>query len=378
MSDNTPGLTEMTANTDAPGRRVFNFGAGPAMLPIEVMRQAREELLDWQGTGISVIEMSHRSKHFASIVEDSESDLRELLDIPDSHAVLFLQGGASSQFAMVPMNLQPVDGIADYVHTGIWSGKAIDEARKFGDVNVAASAADNNFTEIPAVEDWCMSDDAAYVYYTDNETIGGLEFPEIPVSNGTLLVSDMTSNFLSRKIDVSRFAVIIAGSQKNIGPAGLVIVIVKKDLLGQARSGTPSLYDYAIQDGAGSLYNTPPTFTWYMAGLVFKWVKQRGGVAAMLERSMERSSRLYEYIDNSEFYSNPVAVANRSRMNIPFTLADDKLNDDFLAESKRAGLIELKGHRSVGGMRASLYNAMPVEGVDTLISFMSDFSRKYG
>ena len=368
----------MTANTKPNGGRVFNFGAGPAMLPTEVMRQAEEELLDWHGTGLSVIEMSHRSKQFASIVEESESDLRELLKVPDTHSILFLQGGASSQFAMVPMNLLPEDGVADYVKTGIWSGKAIAEAKKFGRVNVVASGEEADFREVPDASTWKVSENPAYFYYTDNETIGGLEFPDVPQIEGVPLVSDMTSNFLSRDIDVSRFAVVIAGSQKNIGPAGLVIVIVNKSLLGRARSGTPSLYDYAVQHESNSLYNTPPTFTWYMAGLVFKWVKQRGGVAAMQKQSLERSSRLYDYIDNSGYYKNPIAQAYRSRMNIPFTLPDENLNDLFLAGSKEAGLVELKGHRSVGGMRASLYNAMPIEGVDALISFMSDFSRKHG
>ena len=357
-------------------RGVFNFGAGPAMLPAAVMRRAQEELLDWQGTGISVIEMSHRSKHFAGIVEESESDLRELLDIPDSHRVLFLQGGASSQFAMVPMNLLGAGQTADYVHTGIWSGKAIKEAKRFGNINIAASSEANNFMSIPATSEWDLDDTAAYIYFTDNETIGGLEFPSIPDIGKVPLVSDMTSNFLSRPLDVSRFAAVFAGSQKNIGPAGLVIVIVKEDLIGKAGDGVPSLYDYAIQDREKSLYNTPPTFTWYMAGLVFKWVKAQGGIAAMQSLSEQKSSMLYDFIDESGFYANPVVPEFRSRMNIPFTLANDELNESFLSQAKDAGLVELKGHRSVGGMRASLYNAMPVEGVSKLLDFMREFERK--
>ena len=358
-------------------RGVFNFGAGPAMLPAAVMRLAQEELLDWQGTGISVIEMSHRSKHFAGIVEESENDLRELLDIPDSHRVLFLQGGASSQFAMVPMNLLEDGQTADYIHTGIWSGKAIKEAKRFGKVNIAASSEQDNFLNIPARSEWDMSDEAAYAYFTDNETIGGLEFSAIPDTGNVPLVSDMTSNFLSRPLDVSRFAAIFAGSQKNIGPAGLVIVIVREDLLGKAGDGVPSLYDYAIQNRENSLYNTPPTFTWYMAGLVFKWVKEQGGIAAMQALSEKKSSMLYDYIDQSEFYANPITPEFRSRMNIPFTLANDELNDSFLSQAKDAGLVELKGHRSVGGMRASLYNAMPVAGVNSLLGFMREFERNY-
>lgn len=377
MKKSNPASAEMTAS-ESKQQKIFNFGAGPAMLPAAVMEQAKEELLDWHSTGISVIEMSHRSQHFASIVEESESDLRGLLNIPDSHSVLFLQGGASSQFAMVPMNLLHEGYSADYIHTGIWSGKAISEAKKFGSINIAASSEADNFLKVPGRDSWSLNQNAAYVYYTDNETIGGLEFPEPPDVGDVPLVSDMTSNFLSRKFDISKFAVVIAGSQKNIGPAGLIIVIVRKDLLGQANKGTPSLYDYAVQQEANSLYNTPPTFTWYMAGLVFKWVKQQGGVEAMQQNSQQRSSMLYDFVDNSGFYANPVEIAHRSRMNIPFTLPNDDLNPTFLAEAREAGLVELKGHRSVGGMRASLYNAMPLEGVDTLLAFMTDFSKKYG
>ncbi len=377
MSNTVSEIAEMTATT-VPTHAVYNFGAGPAMLPVAVMKQAQQEFLDWHGTGISVIEMSHRSKQFASIVEESEADLRELLNVPDTHRVLFLQGGASSQFAMVPMNLLGEGATADYIHTGIWSGKAIKEAQRFGKINIAASSEADSFLTVPDRASWNLSDRPAYVYYTDNETIGGLEFSSLPDVGDAPLVSDMTSNFLSRPIDLSRFGVIIAGSQKNIGPAGLVIVIVREDLLGKAGANVPSLYDYAIQNKAKSLYNTPPTFTWYMAGLVFKWVKEQGGVSTMQRNSITRSAKLYEAIDTSEFYANPVRTEYRSRMNVPFTLQDDSLNDVFLAEAKQAGMVELKGHRSVGGMRASLYNAMPEKGVDVLIDFMQDFASRYG
>jgi phosphoserine aminotransferase len=373
MNSKVAELTGMTAT-----QTVYNFGAGPAMLPTAVMKQAQEELLDWHGTGISVIEMSHRSKQFASIVEESEADLSELLNLPETHRVLFLQGGASSQFAMVPMNLLAKDKTADYIHTGIWSGKAIKEAHKFGNINVAASSERDSFLTIPERAEWNLSDQPAYVYYTDNETIGGLEFSALPDVGDIPLVSDMTSNFLSRPVDISKFGVVIAGSQKNIGPAGQAIVIVREDLLGGAGPTVPSLYDYAIQSKEKSLYNTPPTFTWYMAGLVFKWVKAQGGIAAMHANSISRSGKLYDAIDSSDFYANPVTPEFRSRMNVPFTLREDSLNDTFLGEARDMGMLELKGHRSVGGMRASLYNAMPDEGVNVLLDFMQDFARRYG
>lgn len=364
--------------TNTTTQTIYNFGAGPAMLPTAVMKQAQAELLDWHGTGISVIEMSHRSKQFASIVEESEADLRELLNVPATHRVLFLQGGASSQFAMVPMNLLGEHATADYIHTGIWSGKAVTEAQRFGKVNIAASSETDKFLTIPERASWKLSDQSAYVYYTDNETIGGLEFSSTPEVGDIPLVSDMTSNFLSRPVDVSKFGVIIAGSQKNIGPAGLVIVIVREDLIGKAGTQVPSMYDYAVQNKEKSLYNTPPTFTWYMAGLVFKWIKEQGGIATMQSNSISRSSKLYEAIDNSDFYANPVQRKYRSRMNVPFILKDDGLNDAFLSEAKEAGMVELKGHRSVGGMRASIYNAMPQAGINVLLEFMQDFARRYG
>ncbi|MFQ5659198.1 MAG: 3-phosphoserine/phosphohydroxythreonine transaminase [Gammaproteobacteria bacterium] len=357
---------------------VYNFGPGPAMLPKAVMERARQEFLDWRSSGMSVMEVSHRSKEFASIAEESESDLRDLLAVPDNYRVLFLQGGATSQFAMVPMNFLHASGTADYIHTGIWSGKAIKEAQRHGHIHVAASSEADHFLSAPEPEQWQLSDDPAYVYYTSNETIGGVEFQSIPDVGGAPLVSDMTSNFLSRPLDVSRFGLIIAGSQKNIGPAGLVIVIVRDDLLEGASENLPSLYDYSIMAASGSMFNTPPTFSWYMAGLVFQWIKQEGGVEVMEQRAISRSGRLYQAIDASDFYSNPVRQAFRSRMNIPFTLADESLNGKFLGEAGKNGLVALKGHRSVGGMRASMYNAMPETGCDALIAFMQDFERHYG
>ena len=355
--------------------RVFNFSAGPAMVPEEVLRQAREELEDWHGSGMSVMEMSHRGKEFMSIAQQAEADLREIMAIPDDYRVLFLQGGASSQFAMVPINLLGDKRRADYVVTGSWSQKAVAEAKRFCQVNIAASSEDSGFTSVPQQAGWNLSDDAAYVHYTPNETIQGVEFgwiPEVDVP----LVADMSSTILSRPIDVSRFGVIYAGAQKNIGPAGLTVVIVREGLIGRAMSQMPAMFDYKIHADAGSMYNTPPTYAWYMAGLVFAWIKRRGGLQAMAEINRRKAEKLYAAIDASDFYSNPVDASCRSWMNVPFTLADPALDDAFLAQAKAAGLLTLKGHRSVGGMRASIYNAMPEEGVDALIDFMADFERR--
>ncbi len=357
--------------------RVFNFSAGPAMMPEEVLRQAREELEDWHGSGMSVMEMSHRGKAFMGIAEQAEADLREIMAIPDNYRVLFLQGGASSQFAMVPINLLGDKGRADYVVTGSWSKKAVAEARRFCDVNIAASSEDSHFTSVPQQATWALSDDAAYVHYTPNETIQGVEFGWIPEVDAPL-VADMSSTILSRPIDVSRFGVIYAGAQKNIGPAGLTVVIVREDLIGRAMSNMPAMFDYKIHADAGSMYNTPPTYAWYMAGLVFAWIKRRGGLQAMAETNRRKAEKLYAAIDASEFYSNPVDKACRSWMNVPFTLADPALDGAFLEQAQAAGLVTLKGHRSVGGMRASIYNAMPEEGVDALIDFMADFERRMG
>jgi len=357
--------------------RVFNFSAGPAMLPEDVLKQAQAEMTDWQGSGMSVMEMSHRGKEFMSIAEKATADLREIMAIPDSHEILFLQGGASSQFAMAPMNLLRGKSSADYINTGAWSKKAIAEAKRFCEVNVAASSEADKFSSAPAQNDLKLNANAAYVHYTPNETIGGVEFPYIPETGDVPLVADMSSTILSRPFDVAKFGVIYAGAQKNIGPAGLTVVIVRKDLMGQAMEGTPSMLDYKIQADAGSMYNTPPTYAWYLAGLVFAWIKDKGGLAAMAEINKRKADKLYAAIDGSEFYQNPVRPDCRSWMNVPFTLADAELDSVFLEEAKKEGLMTLKGHRSVGGMRASIYNAMPEAGVDALVAFMAEFEKSH-
>ncbi|UCH79816.1 MAG: 3-phosphoserine/phosphohydroxythreonine transaminase [Nitrospiraceae bacterium] len=356
--------------------RIYNFSAGPAMLPEDVMKQAAMEMTDWHGSGMSVMEMSHRGKEFVSIAQKAESDLRELMSIPDHYTVLFLQGGASSQFAMVPMNLLKGKKRADYINTGAWSKKAIAEAEHYCQVNVAASGASDNFTSIPEESEWSLSADAAYVHYTPNETIGGVEFHWIPDTGTVPLVADMSSTILSRPIDVSRYGVIYAGAQKNIGPAGLTIVIIREDLIGNEMAATPTMFKYSAMAKAGSMYNTPPTYSWYMAGLVFEWIRKRGGLEKMAETNKNKADKLYAAIDNSKFYNNPVDMKCRSWMNVPFTLAKPDLDSIFLEQAKAAGLVTLKGHRSVGGMRASIYNAMPAEGVDALISFMETFERE--
>lgn len=358
--------------------RKYNFSAGPAALPEAVLQQAKEELLDWQGSGMSVMEMSHRGKEFMSIAETAEQDLRELLAIPANYKVLFLQGGASAQFAMVPLNLLRGKTRADYINTGAWSKKAIAEAGRYCEVNVAASSEAEKFSTVPDLVDWNRSSDAAYLHYTPNETIGGVEFPFIPETGDAPLVADMSSTILSRPLDVSKFGVIYAGAQKNIGPAGLTIVIVRDDLIGETLPTTPAMFDYKIHADAGSMYNTPPTYGWYLAGLVFKWLKQQSGLQGMAEINKRKAGKLYNAIDQSDFYANPVDPACRSWMNVPFTLADSGLDKIFLNEAAEQGMITLKGHRSVGGMRASIYNAMPEAGVDTLISFMAEFERKNG
>ena len=358
--------------------RIFNFSAGPAVLPESVLMQAREELTDWRSAGMSVMEMSHRGKHFSGIAAQAEADLRELMAIPDHYRVLFLQGGASAQFSLLPMNILHGAKKADYINTGAWSKKAIAAARAFCDVNVAASSEDDNFTTIPAFDAWRLDCDAGYVHYTPNETIGGVEFHWIPDTGETPLVADMSSTILSRPLDVSRYGLIYAGAQKNIGPAGLTLVIVRDDLTGNAHPLTPPVFDYKVQADAGSMTNTPPTFAWYLAGLVFQWLKLGGGLASMAGINERKANKLYAAIDESGFYSNPVEAQSRSWMNIPFTLADPELDKTFLAEAETAGLANLKGHRSVGGMRASIYNAMPEAGVDALIAFMREFERTRG
>ncbi|MGD2117308.1 MAG: 3-phosphoserine/phosphohydroxythreonine transaminase [Chromatiales bacterium] len=358
--------------------RVFNFSAGPAALPEAVLSKAQAEMLDWQGSGMSVMEMSHRGKEYMSIASQAEADLRELLSVPDNYKVLFLQGGASSQFAMIPMNLTASKRKADYINTGAWSKKAIAEAKRYADVNIAASTEANNFMSVPAQADLQLSADAAYVHYTPNETIGGVEFPYIPDTGDVPLVADMSSTILSRPLDVSRYGLIYAGAQKNIGPAGLTLVIVREDLIGSPIAGTPTMFDYKIHADNDSMYNTPPTYGWYLAGLVFDWLKQQGGLQGMAEINERKAKLLYDAIDASDFYANPVAVNCRSWMNVPFTLANPELDARFLTEAAERGLKTLKGHRSVGGMRASIYNAMPEAGVQALVDFMADFEKRNG
>jgi phosphoserine aminotransferase len=357
--------------------RAYNFSAGPAVLPDEVLARAGDEILDWHGSGMSVMEMSHRGKEFISIAEQAEHDLRELLEIPANYKVLFLQGGATLQFAQVPMNLLAGKGKADYIVTGEWSKKAVKEAAALCDVHVAASSEDRAFGYAPREAQWTLRRDAAYVHYCSNETIGGVEFHWVPDAGGLPLVADASSHFLSRPIDVSRFGLIYAGAQKNVGPAGLTIVVVREDLLGRAAKGTPSVMDYQRQAEAASMLNTPPTYAIYVAGLVFKWLKQLGGIAEIERRNIAKAKLLYDFIDASAFYRNPVAPQDRSRMNVPFTLADAKLDASFLDGAEKRGLLQLKGHRSVGGMRASIYNAMPIEGVRRLLEYMQAFEARH-
>ena len=359
--------------------RVFNFAAGPATLPVEVLEQVREELTDWQHSGASVMEVSHRSKAFMALAQEAEANLRELLAVPANYKVLFLQGGATGQFAAIPMNLARADSSVDYLNTGAWSKKALGEARRFcAQVNVAADEAASNYTTVPQPEALQLSPGGTYLHYTPNETIGGVEFPYIPEVRDRPLIADMSSTVLSRPLEVSRFGLIYAGAQKNLGPAGLTLVIVREDLTGRARPGTPSVWDYRAVAAEGSLLNTPPTFAWYVAALVLRWLKGQGGLAVIGARNRAKAQLLYAAIDASGFYSNPVAENCRSWMNVPFTLAEPELDASFLAEARAAGLTNLEGHRSVGGMRASLYNAMPPAGVEALVSFMREFERRHG
>jgi phosphoserine aminotransferase len=357
--------------------RVFNFAPGPAALPLEVLEQARDELTDWRGSGMSVMEISHRSKAFLAVAAEAESDLRELLGIPDAYKVLFMQGGATGQFSAIPLNLTHAESSVDYVNTGQWSNKALGEARHYCKVNIAADAADSNYTTVPPRSGWRLTPGAAYLHYTPNETIGGVEFPFVPQVDAPL-VADMSSSILSRPIDVSRFSLIYAGAQKNIGPSGLCVVILREDLLGRARHGTPRVWDFKAMAAEGSMLNTPPTFAWYFAGLVFKWLKRQGGLAAMEQRNRAKAELLYRSIDASGFYRNPVDPACRSWMNVPFVLAAPALDKRFLVEAEAAGLMNLAGHRSVGGMRASLYNATSIEAVTALTQFMREFVRRHG
>ena len=358
--------------------RIYNFSAGPAVLPEEVLARAGDEMLDWHGSGMCVMEMSHRGKEFIAIAAEAEKDFGELLAVPKNYKVLLLQGGATQQFAQVPMNLLAGRGRADYVLTGEWSKKAVKEASALCDTAIAASSEDRRFTYAPPQEAWKVRADAAYVHYCSNETIGGVEFHWVPDTGSVPLVADASSHILSRPLDVSRFGLIYAGAQKNIGPAGLVIVIVREDLIGKAVKGTPSVMDYKLQADADSMLNTPATYSIYVAGLVFKWLKQQGGLAQVERRNIARAKLLYDCLDSSSLYRNPVERRDRSRMNIPFTLADARLDEPFLKGAVEAGMIQLKGHRSVGGMRASIYNAMPIEGVQRLVDYMKEFERHRG
>lgn len=358
--------------------RVFNFSAGPAAIPLEVLEEAQASLPDWSGAGMSVMEMSHRSKAFTAVAEAAESDLRELMNIPDSYAVLFLQGGATQQFALVPMNLASADQSVDYLITGSWSKKAQKTAAAMRSVNVVADAANLSYADVPAQGSWDCDPQAAYFHYTANETIGGVEIHEPPNMGAVPLVTDMSSNILSRPIDVSRFGLIYAGAQKNVGPAGLTVLIVRRELLQDPAPQLPPILSYAAHAEAGSMLNTPPTFAWYMAGLVFAWLKRQGGLEAIGEMNSRKSQKLYSAVDESDFYSNPVARPYRSWMNVPFTLARPELDGEFLAQAEQQGLTNLRGHRSVGGMRASIYNAVPEEAVDALLAFMAEFERRHG
>jgi phosphoserine aminotransferase len=356
--------------------RVFNFSPGPAVLPPEVLEQAQSELLDWHGSGMSVMEISHRGQAFMQVAAETEADLRELLSIPGNYQVLFMQGGASAQFSLVPMNLAPPRSTVDYVNTGHWSQKAIAEAGRYCQVSVAGDAG-GSYTRVPPQRELRLNPGAAYLHYTPNETISGVEFGYVPETGRVPLVADMSSSILSQPIEVAKFGLIYAGAQKNIGPAGLTVVIVREDLIGRARAATPLVFDYkAVADG-DSMLNTPPTFAWYMAGLVFKWLKRTGGLAAAGDRNRIKADTLYTAIDASRLYRNPIAKDARSRMNVTFVLEEPRLDAEFLAAAAAAGLHGLKGHRVLGGMRASLYNAMPLAGVEALTAFMREFERRH-
>ena len=358
--------------------RIYNFSAGPAVLPEPVLKQAADEMLDWHGSGMSVMEMSHRGKEYGEIITQAETDLRDLLAVPANYKVLFLHGGATLQFAAIPMNLLRGKTSADYVNTGEWSQKAIKEAKKYCAVNIAASSEDKNYSYAPPQSAWKLDPNAAYVHYTSNETIGGVEFHWVPDTGGVPLVADMSSHILSRPVEVAKYGLIYAGAQKNIGPAGLAIMIVRDDLLGNALPATPSILDYKTQADNGSMLNTPPTYAIYIAGLVFQWLKKLGGLKKMEELNRAKAGVLYDFIEDSGFYRSPVAAADRSLMNVPFRLKDEALDEEFLKQAKQRGLVQLKGHRLVGGMRASIYNAMPLAGVQALVGFMREFAAKHG
>ena len=358
--------------------RAINFSPGPAALPLAVLEQARDEFTDWHGSGMSVMEMSHRGKEFIAIHAQAEADLRELLAIPANYKVLFMQGGAIGENAIVPMNMLRGRAGADYINSGEWSKKSIKEAGKYCKVNVAASSAGQNFTCIPPRASWQLDPNAAYVHICANETIGGVEYHYTPATGDVPLVADMSSNLLSRPIDVARYGLIYGGAQKNLGPAGLTIVIVRDDLIGQAHPFTPSAFDYKLQADSDSMYNTPPSYGIYIAGLVFKWIKQQGGLGAMETHNRRKAAVLYDYLDSNSFYSNKVAREDRSLMNVPFTLRDAALDADFLKGAAARNMVQLKGHRAVGGMRASIYNAMSHEGVVALVDYMREFAQQHG
>jgi len=358
--------------------RVFNFSPGPATLPEPVLRKAAEEMLDWHGSGMSVMEMSHRGKEFISIHAEAESLLRDLLGVPANYKVLFMQGGAIGENAIVPMNLIGKSGKADYVSTGDWSKKSIKEAKTYGTVNIAASGEASNFTAIPKQKDWKLDPQACYVHICSNETIGGVEYHWTPDTGAVPLVADMSSNILSRPVDVSKFGLIYAGAQKNMGQSGVTVVIVREDLMGHALPITPTAFNYKLQSDNDSMYNTPPTYAIYIVGLVCKYLKEQGGLKAMEAHNKAKAALLYDFLDNSAFYRNPVAREDRSLMNVPFKLKDESLDETFLKGAQAKGMIQLKGHRSVGGMRASIYNAMPVEGVKALVAYMKEFEAQHG
>ncbi len=357
--------------------RVYNFSAGPSAAPEAVLLQAQQELLEWRDSGMSVMEMSHRGKHFSIIAEELEADLRSLLVIPENYKVLFLQGGASAQFSLIPQNILNGKTKACYLNTGAWSDKAIKDAQTYCDVVVSASSEATKFTTIPEASSWTIDHQAAYLHYTSNETIHGVEFQSCPDSQGLPLVSDMSSNILSRSFDVNQFGLIYAGTQKNMGPAGVTVVIVRDDLIGHAPKTVPPVFNYAEQANNQSMLNTPATYSWYLVGLVLKWLKGQGGIAAIEQANISKAALLYQAIDQSSLYSNPVEIVSRSRMNVPFILADESLDKQFIAAAEANGLFELKGHRSVGGMRASIYNAMPEAGVLALVEFMAEFERTH-
>jgi len=357
--------------------KVYNFCAGPAMLPKAVMHKAQQEFINWHNTGCSVMELSHRSKEFITVAEQAEADLRELMSIPDNYQVLFCHGGGRGQFSAVPLNLLLQGKSADYIVSGSWSKAAANEAQKFGDIKVVdITDQEKRQTSLKPCSQWSLREDAAYVHYCPNETVDGLEIFDIPNTHDVPLVADMSSTILSRKIDVSKFALIYAGAQKNIGPSGLTLVIVREDLLNQAQPQTPSIMNYTVLAKSGSMHNTPPTYAWYLAGLVFQWLKELGGIEAVSQINKQKAQLIYQFIDSSEFYINNIEQQYRSLMNVPFWLTNESLNDTFLRQAKQAGLVALKGHRSVGGMRASIYNAMPLAGVEALVHFMERFAQE--